>query len=53
MSTILRSDLFRNFLGGFVIGAVALVMLQPDDSLATAQGAAPATAVTSASTTSL
>lgn len=29
MSTILTSDLFRNFMGGFVIGAVALFALQP------------------------
>lgn len=35
MTTILRSDLFRNFMGGFVIGAVALFALQPDDARAT------------------
>lgn len=34
MSNILRSDLFRNFLGGFAIGAVALFVLQPDDARA-------------------
>jgi hypothetical protein len=34
MTTILRSDLFRNFMGGFVIGAVALFAMQPQDSRA-------------------
>lgn len=32
MSNILTSDLFRNFMGGFLIGAVALFALQPRDS---------------------
>jgi hypothetical protein len=32
MSNILTSDLFRNFLGGFVIGAIALFALQPRES---------------------
>ncbi|MDM7954768.1 hypothetical protein [Blastomonas sp.] len=32
MSIILTSDLFRNFMGGFVIGAVALLALQPRES---------------------
>ena len=32
MSNFLTSDLFRNFLGGFVIGAVALVALQPREA---------------------
>ncbi len=39
MSTILTSDLFRNFMGGFVIGAVALFTLQPRDSDAKAHPA--------------
>ncbi len=29
MRTLLRSDLFRNFMGGFIIGAVAILALQP------------------------
>lgn len=29
MRSFLRSDLFRNFMGGFALGAVALVALQP------------------------
>ena len=29
MRTFVRSDLFRNFLGGFALGLVALVTLQP------------------------
>lgn len=41
MSTILTSDLFRNFMGGFVIGAVALLALQPRESDAMPQRAAP------------
>lgn len=32
MSNILTSDLFRNFMGGFVIGALALFALQPRDA---------------------
>ncbi|GGB65266.1 hypothetical protein [Blastomonas aquatica] len=32
MSTILTSELFRNFMGGFVIGAVALFALQPGEA---------------------
>lgn len=32
MSNILTSDLFRNFMGGFVLGAVALFALQPRDA---------------------
>ncbi|MCG6119124.1 MAG: hypothetical protein MEP44_00600 [Blastomonas sp.] len=39
MSNILTSDLFRNFLGGFVIGAVALFALQPRESDARAYSA--------------
>lgn len=31
MTNILRSDLFRNFMGGFVIGAIALFALQPPE----------------------
>lgn len=34
MTTILGSDLFRNFLGGFIVGAIALFALQPDDARA-------------------
>ncbi|MFN3475269.1 MAG: hypothetical protein ACK4ZW_14605 [Blastomonas sp.] len=41
MSNILTSDLFRNFMGGFVIGAVALLALQPRESDAMPQRAAP------------
>lgn len=29
MSQFLKSDLFRNFLGGFALGAIALVAIQP------------------------
>jgi len=32
MSNILTSDLFRNFMGGFALGAVALFSLQPRDA---------------------
>ncbi|WP_188514632.1 hypothetical protein [Blastomonas aquatica] len=32
VSTILTSELFRNFMGGFVIGAVALFALQPGEA---------------------
>lgn len=39
MTTILTSDLFRNFMGGFLIGAVALFALQPSNGEATAYGA--------------
>ncbi|MFN3820323.1 hypothetical protein [Blastomonas sp.] len=39
MSNILTSDLFRNFLGGFAIGAIALFALQPRDADALPQGA--------------
>lgn len=31
MRALFRSDLFRNFLGGFVLGAAALVALAPAD----------------------
>ncbi|GBH29424.1 MAG: hypothetical protein ACOY4N_04035 [Pseudomonadota bacterium] len=31
MMTFLKSDLFLRFLGGFAIGAVGMVMLQPDE----------------------
>lgn len=34
MSHFIRSDLFRNFLGGFAIGAVAMFALQPDQGQA-------------------
>lgn len=34
MTTILKSDLFRNFLGGFALGAVALFVLLPEDGQA-------------------
>lgn len=36
MTTILKSDLFRNFLGGFAIGAVAMFVLVPEDGKAEA-----------------
>ncbi|MEZ5709130.1 MAG: hypothetical protein R3E02_07080 [Blastomonas sp.] len=29
MTNFLKSDLTRNFLGGFLIGAIALITLQP------------------------
>ncbi|MFD1612861.1 hypothetical protein ACFSCW_13725 [Sphingomonas tabacisoli] len=29
MRTMIRSDLFRNFMGGFLLGAAALVALSP------------------------
>ena len=31
MRTLFRSDLFRNFMGGFLMGAAALVALTPAD----------------------
>ena len=31
MMTFLKSDLFLRFLGGFAIGAVGMVMLQPGE----------------------
>lgn len=31
MRALLRSDLFRNFMGGFLMGAVALVALSPGE----------------------
>ena len=31
MRAMIRSDLFRNFVGGFLLGAVALVALSPSD----------------------
>lgn len=34
MTNILRSDLFRNFLGGFALGAIALFVLLPEDGQA-------------------
>ncbi len=34
MNLFLKSDLFRNFLGGFAIGAVAMFALQPDEGQA-------------------
>ena len=32
MSQFLKSDVFRNFLGGFALGAIALVAMQPVES---------------------
>lgn len=29
MRSMIRSDLFRNFIGGFLLGAMALVALSP------------------------
>lgn len=49
MTTILRSDLFRNFMGGFVLGAAALFALQPDDALAHNPAQAAAAAIESES----
>jgi hypothetical protein len=31
MRALFRSDLFRNFMGGFALGAIALVTLSPAD----------------------
>ncbi|MCP1471136.1 hypothetical protein J3E64_002840 [Sphingobium sp. OAS761] len=31
MKAFLKSDLFLRFLGGFAIGAVGMVMLQPEE----------------------
>ncbi|MEK7343992.1 MAG: hypothetical protein AABZ73_09230 [Pseudomonadota bacterium] len=31
MLAFLKSELFLRFLGGFAVGAVAMVMLQPDE----------------------
>lgn len=36
MTNILKSDLFRNFIGGFAIGAIAMFVLLPDDGQAQA-----------------
>lgn len=36
MTNIFKSDLFRNFLGGFAIGAVAIFVLVPEDGKAEA-----------------
>lgn len=44
MSSFLTSDLFRNFLGGFAIGAIAMFVLQPDDARALGANAAAASA---------
>ena len=35
MIAFLRSDLFRNFLGGFVLGTIAMVALAPAAEAAT------------------
>jgi hypothetical protein len=35
MRALMKSDLFRNFLGGFVLGAVALVTLTPAEGAET------------------
>jgi hypothetical protein len=45
MTRFFRSDLFRNFLGGFAIGAVAMVALQPDDVFAARLDAPAASAM--------
>ena len=34
MRALFRSDLFRNFVGGFVLGAVALIAWAPADQSA-------------------
>ncbi len=36
MTKIFASDLFRNFLGGFAIGAIAMFVLVPEDGMAEA-----------------
>jgi hypothetical protein len=39
MRTLIRSDLFRNFIGGFLLGVVALVALSPADRTDTLRSA--------------
>lgn len=34
MTKFIRSDLFRNFLGGFVLGAIGIVTLAPQANAA-------------------
>lgn len=34
MTQLFKSDLFRNFLGGFLIGAVGMFVLLPEDGQA-------------------
>lgn len=38
MSALLRSDLFRNFLGGFLVGAVGILAFAPAEQTATLVG---------------
>ncbi|UZW54001.1 hypothetical protein NUH86_10690 [Sphingobium sp. JS3065] len=47
MAAFLKSDLFLRFLGGFVIGAIGVFVLQPNDdhpALTSPAMAAPASA---------
>lgn len=32
MLALLKSDLFRKFVGGFVLGGIAIVFMQPSDA---------------------
>lgn len=34
MTAFIKTDLFRNFLGGFALGAIALIAMQPQSSRA-------------------
>ncbi|PXW71330.1 hypothetical protein C7451_11376 [Blastomonas natatoria] len=34
MTQLFKSDLFRNFLGGFLIGAIGMFVLLPEDGQA-------------------
>lgn len=38
MSAFLHSDLFRNFLGGFLVGAIGIVAFAPAEQTATLVG---------------
>ncbi len=40
MVAMLKSDLFQRFAGGFVVGAVAIVAVQPEAFLAAIKAAA-------------
>lgn len=48
MVTFVKSDLFLRFLGGFAIGVVGMVMLQPKDAPVLTSPAIAATSINSA-----
>jgi hypothetical protein len=39
MRAMIRSDLFRNFIGGFLLGVIALIALAPADRTDTLRSA--------------